>query len=177
MNRLNKNIKLLIAIRCLDNGYLFTVFDFRKYRQQILNVIIVCETRNTTTGVYGTPTIVKYWYIPSEQTYDYTIATTIGGCIEIHGKLHREGKPAMIVLSGFNKKSYSYYINGKLHRVDGPADVWYRNDKLYSYHWYKNDKSHRDDGGPADVWLGSDRKITMAEWWINGGFIKKWLQN
>lgn len=90
------------------------------------------------------------------------------------GKLHRDGKPAII-----GNSIIEYYTNGLLHRIDGPALIhnnnifeWRINGKRHredgpAYigedvrEWYKNGKIHRDDG-PAVEWYDHD------EWWVNG---------
>ena len=46
-----------------------------------------------------------------------------------HGKLQREGKPALIGLAGFE----AWYQNDKYHRTDGPALT-----NAYNVYWYVN---------------------------------------
>jgi len=95
----------------------------------------------------------------------------------LHGKLHREGAPAIEYADG----DKMWFINGELHREDGPAVEYANDDKM----WYINDKLHREDGpaiefaggekrwclhgklhredGPAIEWADGDKS-----WYING---------
>ncbi len=157
MNRINKNIKFLIAIRCYNgchdngcyngwyNGCLFTVFDFRQYRRQVLNATTVCKIDNIITYDNNEMAQIKYWYIPSKRRHLYLFVSLGSGYVSINGTLHREdyskdgkNKPAVIVLSGINKKSHSYYINGLRHNIDGPAEILYKNGVICNSYWYEN---------------------------------------
>lgn len=95
----------------------------------------------------------------------------------IHGKVHREDGPAVIISNGtqawflndekhranapaviFGNGTTEWWVNGQLHRENGPAASY--PDGMTK--WYLNGVKHREDG-PAIKW--GDGTI---EWWLNG---------
>ena len=83
---------------------------------------------------------------------------------KLHGKLHRENKPAFIDPDNEQR----WYLNGKLHRENGPAIIQRDLPECqFGYKaWYLNGKLHRENDPAYILAVGSQ------EWWINGEFLK-----
>jgi hypothetical protein len=88
------------------------------------------EQPQMTTDTYGT----KEWYL--------------------HGKLHREGAPAV----EYARWRQKWYLHGKLHREDAPAIEWADGTK----EWYLHGKLHREDAPAVEHANGT------KEWYLHG---------
>ncbi len=78
-----------------------------------------------------------------------------------HGRLHREGGPAVIVLKNGTRE---WWLDGMLHRVGGPAIEC---DVDHSEYWYEDGLLHRVDG-PAAIDPNGD-----LSWYDRGELILK----
>jgi hypothetical protein len=110
------------------------------------------EQPQMTTNTYGT----KQW--------------------RLHGKLHREGAPAIEWSDGAKQ----WYLHGKRHREDAPAAEWADGTKQWFLHgklhredgaaiehadgsktWFLHGKRHREDGAAIE------RADGTKEWWLH----------
>ena len=86
------------------------------------------------------------------KTYEVRVYKSRRKEWRLHGKLHREGGPAIERADGDKQ----WWFHGELHREDGPAI-----ERAGGYkEWWLNGSRHREDGPAVEYSDGS------KEWWL-----------
>lgn len=83
------------------------------------------------------------------------------------GRLHREGKPAIIYDPNLHFTLFHYYINGALHRDDDKPAIIYANGTV---EYYKHGLRHRSRDADGKLQPAYISLTLGGEYWIDGVF-------